>query len=96
MQNNSVFGSKLADNDQIIVAITAGSIVTTYIGEAPNGALVTEKVRKIRRIVDDSTISGTVITTIGAPIINWVVVSTADCIRDDAGSNVYDNYTYTQ
>ena len=96
MKNDSVFNSKVVDNDQIIVEITAGPIVTTYIGEAPNSAAVTDKVWKIRKVVDDSSVSGTVTTVISSPVIDWVVESNANCIRDDGGSNIYDSYTYTR
>ena len=93
---NRVFGSKLPENDQIIIAITAGSIKTTYVWEAPHGALVTDKVWKITRVIDDSTITGTKITTIGIPLIDGIYESNGWCIRDDSWSNTYDNYTYSR
>lgn len=99
--NNRVFNYKIWDNDKIIVEDSSvTNVVTTYIGEAPNGALVTDQVWKIRRIVE--TTAGSVVTT-----TEWVPVITnsfgdsvyeagGNCIRDDSGSNVYSSYTYSK
>lgn len=94
--SNRVFNSKSAQNDQIIVDITSWSITTTYVWEAPFWADVADKVRSIRKIVVDETDPNEVITTIWCPLIDGVYESNGNCIWDDGGSNVYNNYTYSK
>ena len=54
-------------NSQRIEEITAGSLVTTYVGNAIVGSGEASPVWQIVRIVEDSSVAGTVSTSIKHP-----------------------------
>lgn len=79
--------------------MVAWPITTFYLWEAINGTATTDKLWKIRRIIEDKTDPTNVITTQWVPLIDGIYEANGNCVRDDwliSSVNRFDLYTYSR